>query len=119
MSFQSFRGTGHFIFFTGNIIGNMRLWWLPLIYTLLSVASIGMFKLRYWAIRMVIVLSSLVILFCIVFLPVMINAERGIELTTTKALTIDSLSVIFIITFFTYTIYFFTRPKIKEQFKQS
>lgn len=108
------------LFKYGYLLDSVFMWMMfpgrTLMYILLSVASVGIYRSQYWAVRMVITLSSLIVLFYIFFLLRGINAVCSVGSINAKEITIDSMFIIFIITFFSYTIYFFARPKVKAQF---
>lgn len=106
-------------FFGGPIFGNIRLWGLNFLYIMLLIASIGILRRSTWAKRTTILISSLIALVYIIHIPISINAALHFsrDVIPTKTIIIDCLTDFFIIFVFLFIIYFFTRPKIKEQFK--
>ncbi len=101
-----------------EIITNLRLWILPLIYTLFLPISIGIFKLQSWARKLAILLSTIIVIFYIIFIPISINAARQFAIKGLKeAMMQDTISMILIIALFLFIICFFNLSKIKEQFK--
>jgi hypothetical protein len=105
------------IFLTKSLLSNIRIWFLPLIQALFLVSSFALFKKTNWAPIWTIILAILQGACYIYWLPIMLKAESNFESITLKVLIIDALSMLIIIGFQAYIIYFFTRPKVKEQFK--
>lgn len=106
-------------FFAGSLFGNIRLWGLNFLYVMLLITSIGIFTFSAWAKRTTILISSLVVLVYIIHIPMSTNAALHFrrEIIPMKSIIISCIEDFFIMSIFIFIIYFFTRPKIKEQFK--
>ena len=86
----------------------------PLVQSSFIIASIGILRLRNWARKLVIALSLTMIISNI---PQLIPMAMMQKVTGIKETVIYCAIHMLMIVFLSYAIYFFTRPKVKEQFK--
>lgn len=117
-------------FSTDIIILDIKIWGGMLIQASFLIAGIGIFKLRAWARKLVLLLSTVVIVYHIATIPDTLRAYRTIvpflvellemeaRLETVKLVAITQF-IIYICTIglFSCGLFYFTRPKVKEQFK--
>jgi len=106
------------LFLSERLLSNIRLWFLPLIQALFLILSFALFKKTNWAPIGAIILAILQGAFYIYWLPIMLNPTIHFEFIPLRATIIDALLILIIIGFQAFIVYFFTRPEIKEQFKQ-
>ena len=108
------------LLFTKNLFSNIQIWFssmLPMVKASFLFLSIGVFMRLSWTPIIAVVLASIQGLFYISWIPVMISATFKYEGLSVKALVTDLLSMFIVIAFQVYMVYYFTRPKVKEQFK--
>jgi len=103
---------------------DIQFWGLSFIYLSFSLISIGILHSKEWVRKLLIFLSSLIILFRLSVLILLINAERSFkwyrfpEFSQTRYILSYCYDIIPII-FFSYIIYYFTRKNIKELFNKN